>query len=75
MLAILVVFKNGLPAITTIHDVIHGAGILDAQLARHKHGQAAAGGLVMSSGFRLTARGQGGVQAGSLLHEARIRKV
>ena len=34
-LAIMVVLVDGLPAITTIHDVIHRTGVLDAQLARH----------------------------------------
>src|ERR1044071_2662977 len=34
-LPILVIFEDGLPAIPTIHHVIHCPGILDAQLARH----------------------------------------
>src|SRR5690349_20769725 len=34
-LSILVVFEDSLPAITAIDDVLHRAGVLDAQLARH----------------------------------------
>jgi hypothetical protein len=34
-LSILVVLEDSLPAITAIDDVIHRAGVLDGQLARH----------------------------------------